>query len=65
MRRAVGGVGTAPHPTGLVMHRLGRRALAECGHADADFSRAGRQRHRSPTCADRDAVHRHRARARA
>ncbi|GGU61522.1 hypothetical protein GCM10010211_28160 [Streptomyces albospinus] len=61
--RAVGSVGTALHLTGLGTHRLGRCALAECGHAYADFSRAGRQRYRSPTCADRDAVRRHRARA--
>ncbi|WP_043263216.1 CGNR zinc finger domain-containing protein [Streptomyces sp. CT34] len=63
--RAVGSVGTALHLTGLGMHRLGRCALAECGNAYADFSRAGRQRYCSPTCANRDAVRRHRARARA
>ncbi|MER6050182.1 CGNR zinc finger domain-containing protein [Streptomyces sp. NPDC001793] len=60
--RAVAGVGTALHLTGLGMHRLGRCALAECPRAFADFSRAGRQRYCSPTCANRDAVRRHRAR---
>ncbi|MFE1776166.1 CGNR zinc finger domain-containing protein [Streptomyces sp. NPDC059008] len=60
--RAIGAVGTALHLTGLGMHRLGRCALAECGNAYADFSRAGRQRYCSPGCANRDAVRRHRAR---
>ncbi|MEU7179358.1 MULTISPECIES: CGNR zinc finger domain-containing protein [Streptomyces] len=60
--RAVVSVGTALHLTGLGMHRLGRCALAECDHAYADFSRAGRQRYCSPACANRDAVRRHRAR---
>ncbi|MFF2807415.1 CGNR zinc finger domain-containing protein [Streptomyces sp. NPDC058000] len=60
--RAVASVGTALHLTGLGMHRLGRCALVECGNAFGDFSRAGRQRYCSPTCANRDAVRRHRAR---
>ncbi|MFJ5678914.1 CGNR zinc finger domain-containing protein [Streptomyces sp. NPDC093097] len=60
--RAVAGVGTALHLTGLGMHRLGRCALAECDNAFADFSRAGRQRYCCPLCANRDAVRRHRAR---
>ncbi|MER6308748.1 CGNR zinc finger domain-containing protein [Streptomyces sp. NPDC001739] len=63
--RAVGAVGTALHLTGLGMHRLGRCALAECGNAYADFSRAGRQRYCSHACANRDAVRRHRAKRRA
>ncbi|MFI7099253.1 CGNR zinc finger domain-containing protein [Streptomyces sp. NPDC050161] len=60
--RAVASVGTALHLTGLGMHRLGRCALAECTHAYADFTRAGRQRYCSHGCANRDAVRRHRAR---
>ncbi|MEU9117674.1 CGNR zinc finger domain-containing protein [Streptomyces sp. NPDC048483] len=60
--RAMAAVATAFHLTGLGMHRLGRCALAECGNAYADFSRAGRQRYCSPACANRDAVRRHRAR---
>ncbi|MDF3293941.1 CGNR zinc finger domain-containing protein [Streptomyces silvisoli] len=60
--RAVASVGTALHLSGRGMHRLGRCALVECGSAYADFSRAGRQRYCSHTCANRDAVRRHRAR---
>ncbi|AJT68954.1 hypothetical protein T261_7356 [Streptomyces lydicus] len=58
---AIAAIGTALHLTSLGMHRLGRCALAECGNAFADFTRAGRQRYCSPTCANRDAVRRHRA----
>lgn len=59
--RALISVGTALHLTGRGMHRLGRCALEECGHAFGDFSRGGRQRYCSPQCANRDAVRRHRA----
>jgi hypothetical protein len=59
--RALISVGTALHLTGRGMDRLGRCALAECGNAFGDFTRAGRQRYCSPTCANRDAVRRHRA----
>ncbi|KNB50305.1 CGNR zinc finger domain-containing protein [Streptomyces caatingaensis] len=55
-------IGTALHLTGRGMRRLGRCALAECGRAFADFTRAGRQRYCSHGCANRDAVRRHRAR---
>jgi predicted RNA-binding Zn ribbon-like protein len=44
------------------MHRLGRCALPECPNAYADLSRPGRQRYCSHTCANRDAVRRHRTR---
>jgi predicted RNA-binding Zn ribbon-like protein len=59
--RALISVGTALHLTGRGMHRLGRCALVECGNAFGDFSRGGRQRYCSPSCANRDAVRRHRA----
>jgi predicted RNA-binding Zn ribbon-like protein len=59
--RALVSVGTAVHLTGRGMDRLRRCALAECGNAFGDFTRAGRQRYCSPTCANRDAVRRHRA----
>jgi predicted RNA-binding Zn ribbon-like protein len=55
-------VGTAMHLTGRGMHRLGRCVLPECHRIVADTSRNGRQRYCSPTCANRDAVRRHRAR---
>jgi predicted RNA-binding Zn ribbon-like protein len=56
-------VGTALHLTGRGLDRLGRCALEECGNAFADFTRGGRQRYCSHTCANRDAVRRHRAKA--
>ncbi len=62
--RALISVGTALHLTGRGMDRLRRCALAECGLPFGDFSRGGRQRYCSPTCANRDAVRRHRAKAR-
>lgn len=54
-------VGTALHLTGRGMDRLRRCALAQCGNAFGDFTRAGRQRYCTPACANRDAVRRHRA----
>ncbi|MEU8786585.1 CGNR zinc finger domain-containing protein [Streptomyces sp. NPDC048637] len=60
--RAVVSVGTALHLTCRGMDRLGRCALAECGRAYGDFTRGGRQRYCSPTCANRDAVRRYRVR---
>lgn len=60
--RALISVGTALHLTGRGMDRLHRCALAECGRPFGDFSRGGRQRYCSPTCANRDAVRRHRTR---
>lgn len=59
--RALISVGTALHLTGRGMHRLSRCELAECRNAFGDFSRGGQQRYCSPTCANRDAVRRHRA----
>jgi hypothetical protein len=56
-------VRTALHLTDRGMDRLGRCTLAECRRVYADTSRTGRQRYCSPTCANRDAVRRHRARA--
>ncbi|MCM6774746.1 CGNR zinc finger domain-containing protein [Nocardia sp. CDC159] len=44
------------------MHRLGRRALTDCGRASIDTTRGGRQRYCTRACANRDAVRRHRAR---
>ena len=62
--RALISVGTALHLTGRGMDRLRRCALAECGLPFGDFTRGGRQRYCSPTCANRDAVRRHRAKVR-
>jgi len=59
--RALISVGTALHLTGRGMDRLRRCALAECAAPFGDFTRGGRQRYCSPTCANRDAVRRHRA----
>lgn len=56
-------VRTALHLTERGMDRLGRCALADCWRIYADNSRTGRQRYCSPSCANRDAVRRHRARA--
>ncbi len=55
-------VGTALHLAGRGMHRLGRCAADDCDHVIVDVSRNGRQRYCSPTCSNRDAVRRHRAR---
>jgi hypothetical protein len=60
--RALISTGTALHLTGRGMHRLGRCATDGCDRVYADFSRTGRQRYCSPSCANRDAVRRHRAR---
>jgi predicted RNA-binding Zn ribbon-like protein len=59
--RALISVGTALHLTGRGMTRLRRCALGECRSPFADFSRGGTQRYCSPSCANRDAVRRHRA----
>jgi predicted RNA-binding Zn ribbon-like protein len=58
-------VGTALHLTGRGMHRLGRCAAPDCDRAFGDFSRTGRQRYCGTVCSNRDAVRRHRERARA
>ncbi|MEU1023057.1 CGNR zinc finger domain-containing protein [Streptomyces sp. NPDC005904] len=58
-------VGTALHLAGRGMHRLRRCEVGECATIFADTSRTGRQRYCSHPCANRDAVRRHRARARA
>jgi predicted RNA-binding Zn ribbon-like protein len=58
-------VGTALHLTGRGMHRLGRCAAPDCDRAFGDFSRTGRQRYCGTACSNRDAVRRHRERARA
>jgi len=42
------------------VQRLGRCALPECSNAYLDHSRPGRQRYCCHTCANRDAVRRHR-----
>lgn len=60
--RALISVGTALHLTGRGMDRLHRCALVECARPFGDFSRGGRQRYCGPTCANRDAVRRHRSR---
>lgn len=60
--KALFSVGTALHLVGRGMHRLGRCSLEECTNIYADTSRNGRQRYCSPTCSNRDAVRRHRAR---
>jgi predicted RNA-binding Zn ribbon-like protein len=59
--RALVSVGTALHLTTRGMDRLHRCALAECRLPFGDFTRGGAQRYCSPTCANRDAVRRHRA----
>ena len=59
--RALISTGTALHLTGRGMTRLRRCALEECRAPFGDFSRGGRQRYCSPSCANRDAVRRHRA----
>ncbi|MEV7803085.1 CGNR zinc finger domain-containing protein [Microbispora sp. NPDC088329] len=64
MLKAVIFVGTALHLAGRGMHRLGRCGLTGCDAVYADTSRGGTQRYCSPRCANRDAVRRHRARAR-
>ncbi|GAB7029123.1 hypothetical protein JCM4914_05840 [Streptomyces platensis subsp. malvinus] len=56
-------VGTALHLAGRGMHRLRRCAVTECALIFADTSPTGRQRYCSPRCTNRDAVRRHRTRA--
>lgn len=55
--------GTALHLAGRGISRLGRCATDGCDNVYADLSRGGRQRYCSPTCANRDAVRRHRSKA--
>ncbi|WP_156761812.1 CGNR zinc finger domain-containing protein [Microbacterium karelineae] len=62
---AVISVGTALHLTTRGMHRLGRCAADPCRQVVVDVTRNGRQRYCSVRCANRDAVRRHRRRARA
>jgi predicted RNA-binding Zn ribbon-like protein len=54
--------GTALHLVGRGMHRLGRCGAEDCEVIYADLSRNGTQRYCSPSCGNRDAVRRHRAR---
>lgn len=54
-------MGTALHLANRGMHRLGRCAVEDCPRVFADVSRTGRQRYCATTCANRDAVRRHRA----
>ncbi|WP_336921802.1 CGNR zinc finger domain-containing protein [Aquipuribacter sp. SD81] len=56
---------TAVHLTGRGMHRLGRCDAPGCDHVVVDTTRNGRQRYCGTTCANRDAVRRHRLRQRA
>ncbi|MEJ2865269.1 CGNR zinc finger domain-containing protein [Actinomycetospora flava] len=63
--RSLVSVGTALHLTARGMHRLARCAADGCEQVFADVSRTGRQRYCTPACANRDAVRRHRAGARA
>jgi predicted RNA-binding Zn ribbon-like protein len=63
--RSLVSVGTALHLSGRGMHRLARCATDGCDQVFADVSRTGRQRYCTPACANRDAVRRHRAGARA
>ncbi|MGG7509719.1 CGNR zinc finger domain-containing protein [Plantibacter sp. YIM 135249] len=67
--RAVISVGTALHISTRGMSRLRRCAAGEspgdpCRRVIVDVTRGGRQRYCSVRCANRDAVRRHRARAR-
>lgn len=57
-------VAVADHLAERGVHRLGRCALADCRRAFADHSRPGKQRYCTHACANRDAVRRHRERAR-
>ena len=61
--RSLVSVGTPLHLTGRGMHRLARCAVDGCADVFADVSRTGRQRYCSASCANRDAVRRHRGRA--
>lgn len=58
------GMGTALHLSGRGMHRLGRCGVEDCPRVFADVSRTGRRRYCTTTCANRDAVRRHRAASR-
>lgn len=55
-------VGTALHFVTKGIHRLGRCREEHCARVFADFSRPGTQRYCSTSCANRDAVRRHRSR---
>ncbi|HWN34898.1 MAG TPA: CGNR zinc finger domain-containing protein [Pseudonocardia sp.] len=59
--RVATSMATARHLTERGMHRMGRCALAECVNVFVDDTRGGRQRYCSVSCANRDAVRRHRA----
>lgn len=61
--RALIATGTALHLAGRGMDRLGRCTRPDCDRVYADLSRGGTQRYCAPSCANRDAVRRHRARA--
>lgn len=61
--RATTAIAAAEHLTHYGMDRVGRCALAECTNAYVDASRNGFQRYCTRTCANRDAVRRHRAKA--
>ncbi len=54
----------AQYLTDRGMHRIRRCALDDCGNAFVDFSRPGTQKYCSHSCANRDAVRRHRAASR-
>lgn len=60
--RVATSIATARHLTERGMHRMGRCALTECARVYVDDTRGGRQRYCSVSCANRDAVRRHRAR---
>jgi predicted RNA-binding Zn ribbon-like protein len=51
----------AQYLTDRGMHRIRRCARTDCANALVDFSRPGTQRYCSHSCANRDAVRRHRA----
>lgn len=54
----------AQYLTDRGMHRIRRCARTDCANALVDFSRPGTQRYCSHSCANRDAVRRHRATSR-
>jgi len=54
---------TAQYLTDRGMRRLRRCALTDCSNVLVDFSRPGTQKYCTHTCANRDAVRRHRAAA--
>ena len=52
---------TAQYLTDRGMHRIRRCALIDCSKVLVDFSRPGTQKYCTHSCANRDAVRRHRA----